>query len=451
MEVNIAGRLKTFVNQWYEITNDKFVLHAIQGYCIPLKQKVSQNKMPENCKMSETELYHLEIAVEKLLKSGAVELTGQCKDQFISPYFLVPKPDGSYRFILNLKKLNNFVISEHFKMEDLRTAVNILEHEDFMCTIDLRDAYFMIPVDINFRKYLCFIYKNQTFQFTCLPFGLSTCPYVYNKIMKPVLAKLRNKGIRLTNYLDDFLILGRTKEQTTMNTEVTKNLLISLGFVINFKKSELKPMKYCKYLGVMINSEKMLIELTETKKNNLKTTIEQILEQKFCNYGDLLSLIGTLVAACPAVKFGWLFYKELERIKCLQGPVGVCNSKKKIPMSELALKDLEWWSRTIRNASNNIRTSRFHKEIFSDASLSGWGAICNGKKAHGFWDLKERHYHINFLELLAAFLALKCFAKDDQDCQILLRIDNIVAISYINKLGGIKFQHLNEVTRSIWE
>lgn len=80
----------------------------------------------------------------------------ECKEQFISSYFLVKKPDGSNRFIFNLKNLNLFVIQKHFKMEDLRSAKDLLSQGDFMASIDLKDAYFLIPIHEDFRKFLRF-------------------------------------------------------------------------------------------------------------------------------------------------------------------------------------------------------------------------------------------------------------------------------------------------------
>ena len=132
-------------------------------------------------------------------------------------------------------------------MEDIRSAINILQKGDFMCSIDLKDAYFMIPVKYEYWKYLKFVYKNTVFQFTALPFWLSTCPYIYSKVMKPVLGLFRSKGIRITNYLDDFLIFGKSREECKRNTTFVKETLISIGFIINFKKSELKPNQICKH------------------------------------------------------------------------------------------------------------------------------------------------------------------------------------------------------------
>jgi len=114
--------------------------------------------------------------------------------------------------------------------------------------------------------------------------------------------------------------------------------------------------------------------------------------------------------------------------------------------------DFSWWITIFSdtNQSNKIRSGRFVREIFSDASLSGWGAACGKSHTHGWWSESEQAFHINTLELKAAFNALRCFAADLRDCDILLRIDNTTALAYINKYGSIQFPHLSAIAREIW-
>lgn len=113
-------------------------------------------------------------------------------------------------------------------------------------------------------------------------------------------------------------------------------------------------------------------------------------------------------------------------------------------------EDLEWWKKHSQLGINPIRTSNFAIVIYSDASLTGWGAHCNNQSANGWWNNREKKRHINYLELLAAFLALKCFAFHLRNCEVLLRLDNTTAIAYVNKAGGIRFPILNELARKIW-
>ena len=76
--------------------------------------------------------------------------------------------------------------------------------------------------------------------------------------------------------------------------------------------------------------------------------------------------------------------------------------------------------------------------------------MCEGKRAHGFWTETEKSMHINNLEVISALIGLKCFAIDLRNCDVLLRVDNTMAIAYINKKGGVKFRHLKEIAEKIW-
>lgn len=157
-----------------------------------------------------------------------------------------------------------------------------------------------------------------------------------------------------------------------------------------------------------------------------------------------------LVAACPAVAYGFIHCKRLERQKFLTLKFNGGNFEGNILM-KFMLEDLNWWKQNAVIGSNPIRTQNFFIEIFSDSSLSGWGCYCNGLKAYGFCNIRERKNHINYLELLAAFFALKYFASNLSHCELLLRLDNNTAIAYVNRVGGIRFPHLSELARKIWD
>jgi hypothetical protein len=118
---------------------------------------------------------------------------------------------------------------------------------------------------------------------------------------------------------------------------------------------------------------------------------------------------------------------------------------------EYLLRDFEWWLTHIDSSKNPIRDDNYIMEIFSDASKTGWGAACCLDRANGKWSDSEKHMHINYLEILAAYFGLRVFAKDLKDCQVLLRVDNTTAVSYINKMGGVRFPHLTNITRQLWE
>ena len=79
------------------------------------------------------------------------------------------------------------------------------------------------------------------------------------------------------------------------------------------------------------------------------------------------------------------------------------------------------------------------------------GAAYNNEKIHGFWTIAETQHSINYLELLAIFLALKSFPHSKRNCEILIRVDNTTALSYINKMGGSRYEKYNQLTAKIWK
>ena len=77
------------------------------------------------------------------------------------------------RPVINLKSLNKFVYTEHFKMEGIHILRDLLRAGDWMTKVDLKDAYFMVPIHKEDRAFLKFSFKERTYQFKYLPFGLA--------------------------------------------------------------------------------------------------------------------------------------------------------------------------------------------------------------------------------------------------------------------------------------
>ena len=109
-------------------------------------------------------------------------------------------------------------------METLKCAINLLGRNHWMASIDLKDAYYSIPVHEIDRQYLRFVWQDQKYQFNYLPNGPATAPRVFakKKMLKPIYSNLRKIGFSNVAYIDDSLLIAETKSECKDNTEKQK-------------------------------------------------------------------------------------------------------------------------------------------------------------------------------------------------------------------------------------
>ena len=149
----MAGILPKHVDNWFNLTSDQTVLNAVSGYKIPFIRTPFQLAFPNVPRLSFRDHLACIDEINKLLDKRIISHCTPTEDQFISSFFLVDKPNGSKRFILNLKAFNKFIIAPHFKLEELKTVLKLVSESCWMATIDLQDAYFAIKIDKYTRSF----------------------------------------------------------------------------------------------------------------------------------------------------------------------------------------------------------------------------------------------------------------------------------------------------------
>ena len=193
--------------------------------------------------------------VEAMLAKGALEIARDPGPGFYSCLFLVEKAYGGWRPVIDLSHLNEFVQLTPFKMETVASVLLPVREGDFLASLDLKDAYFQIPIHPSSRKLLRFTSEGTVYQFRALCFGLSTAPQVFTRVFAAVSAWAHTHGIRHLRYLDDWLVLSSSEREAKQAVQSLLSICHTLGIVINEKKSDLVPSQTVKYLGMTIDTE----------------------------------------------------------------------------------------------------------------------------------------------------------------------------------------------------
>ena len=263
---------------------------------------------------SKTEKINFRKEINRLMSRGVIKTISDSENGFVSSIFLREKKENKHRLILNLKEFNKNVVYRHFKMGNLKTALNMMRQNCFMASIDLSDAYYSVPVALTDQKYLLFKFEGQLYKFVCLPNGLSSAPRIFTKLLKPVFSALHKQGHQILGYLDDSFLMGDTFEECKKSVIATVKLFTKLGFQVHPDKSNLFPSQEIHFLGFILNSQNMTVTLTDEKRTQIIECIKVLENKKDLKTRDLAKFLGMCEAALPAVQSGRLHMWNLLKI-----------------------------------------------------------------------------------------------------------------------------------------
>jgi hypothetical protein len=450
-----AGRASIHRAKWAEITSDRHILRDIQGFKIKFEETPVQTKPTGQLRYKFEERCFLEREIEELVEKGVLERVNHVPGEYISNVFLREKKDkGKFRMILNLKKLNEYIKDEHFKMDTLVAALNMVYQDCWFLSLDFTDAYYTISVNPESRKFLRFEFEGQLYEFTCLPNGLKPAPRLFTKLLKVPLAHMRKtKGIQITAYLDDTLLVFDNEQDALELGAYAAKLMEDLGFMISQKKSILEPTKRIEFLGVVIDSEKMLVNLTEKKTRKILEKVEVLKGLETCTIRHLAQVLGVLQATSPANPVAPLYTKIMERVKNeeLKKNRGKFDREMNIPQEIKG--ELNWWERNLATLQAPITRGEPELVLCTDASLLGWGCYDKQTKQSfgGRWNVMEGEQHINALELRAVELALRTKCREVYSKHVRIYSDNMTTVASLRKQGSVRSMTCHEIARRIWE
>jgi len=385
---------------------------------------------------------------QRLLTLGAIEPA--VSGDFVSKSRLVPKKDGGFRLVVDMRHLNGHFPQTACKFETLPSLENQVRPGDWFFSLDLKDGYYHLSIHPSHRKFVTTVINHTLYQFIGLPFGLQSAPRVFTKVMRVFVRALRIRGIRVLPYLDDFLVISASCAEALLNRVVVQRILDRLGLCRNMSKGMWEPAQAIVHLGIGVDSVKNLFFVPEDKLVVLKAAARSLVtyaasHRRWVHHQRLESFVGFAMSLMVALQQVRTRTRSLyNALADRQSLAADCR------LSGQQLADLQWFV-DLDESWNGLPLLKPvpNVTLLTDASDFGWGAVIQGgQSARGFFSVEEATRHITYKELYAVHQALLRFPVELSQRSVDLRVDNQAAIAVVNK-GASRSPVLMDLCRTI--
>ncbi len=365
------------------------------GYAIQFARRPPKFRGIHFTSVKAVDAHVLRAEIVVLLAKDAIEPVppADMRSGFYSPYFIVPKKSGGLRPILDLRVLNRSLHKLPFKMLTQKRIFECIRPRDWFAAIDLKDAYFHVSILPRHRPFLRFAFEGRAYQYKVLPFGLALSPRVFTKVVEGALVPMREQGVRILNYLDDWLILAQSREQLGEHRDLVLSHLSQLGLQVNWEKSKLGPVQRISFLGMELDSVEQSARLTEERAQSVLNCLNTFRGRTVVPLKLFQRLLGHMAAAAAVTPLGLLHMRPLQH--WLHGRVPRWAWQRgtyRVAITPECRRTFSPWSDPLfLRAGVPLEQVSRHAVVFTDASAIGWGATYNGHAVSGVWTGPQRH------------------------------------------------------------
>ena len=382
----------------------------------------------------------LQQEIEGMLAKGALEIARDPRPGFYSRLFLVEKASGGWRPVIDLSHLNEFVQLTPFKMETVASVLLSVREGDFLASLDLKGAYFQIPILRSSRKLLRFTLEGTVYQFQALCFGLSTAPQVFTRVFAVVSAWVHSPD-----------------QTSPLSGRLVGSLLLGVGSQAG---RPVAPLALSHPQDCDKREEVGSRALAEVSRHDHRYRGRQGFSVSGASReipdgcGELMYHGHTPSAALAGDPRSPGFARAAGSSPSPSEAHFTVASEAHwspesdppslpVPLPREVRRDLSWWMvRDHLLTGVRFGTPAPDLHLYSDASCSGWGAYLLDQYMSGVWSDQEQLLHINLLEMKALFLGLQAFREDVIGHHVTAMCDNSTVVAYINKQGGTVSQAL---------
>lgn len=395
----------------------------------------------ENGRSCDEQIEFVESQMEKWRAAGAYAVVRGRDVHVSNPLLVAPKKSGEgWRLILDARYPNSFLPKLSFKLSTVeRDVAACVRKGDELFTVDISSAYYSVPLHPSSQKYMGWKFRGKHYVSRVLPFGLTLAPYAFTKVVKPIVKFLQSLGIRVVNYMDDF-VFACYPDKANETAEFVLWLFRSLGWQFS-DKTALSPSDRATFLGVTVDSKEMMFEALPEKVRDVAERVSQCLKRasvaRAVPRSSLASLTGKIISMRMALPSANVWTQCLSREASRQKGEGDAS------MSVDVLEELRHWRAVLSSADPlrmPIRAPESEIELRTDASVVGWGAHMRDVRKSGWFPREMVNVPTEESSAARELSALLCAAHEFRDQlrgrRVRVVMDSKAAICNLTNGGG---------------
>uniref|UniRef100_A0AAV2KY84 Reverse transcriptase RNase H-like domain-containing protein n=1 Tax=Knipowitschia caucasica TaxID=637954 RepID=A0AAV2KY84_KNICA len=282
-------------------------------------------------------------------------------------------------------------------------------------------------LDSGTQRFLRFAVGERNYEYCRLPFGYALAPRTSPSAWRRHWSRSDAQG-----------------EVAVSHTHWVLSHIQRLGFMVNREKSRLQPAQRMIYLGLQLDSVTFRAALSVGRRRNITRLAREVLAGPRVPARRLRSLLGMMAAAHAVVRLGLSPHEEFQRWFSRLRLHPSRDGGRLIWVPQEAASDIRFWlTPGLLRDGVTLACAMSHVEVFTDASLEGWGGVLGQSSIGGCWSDSARH--INLLEMEAVHRVLLHFAPQLQGRHVMVRSDNTTVVSYLNRQGGTRSPALHRM------
>ena len=329
-------------------------------------------------------------AVQAGVNTGVIRQCARSDLKCVLPLAVAVNHALKKRLIWDGRHVNKHLVQVPFKMETLQSEGRTLFGGcSWGGTFDISAAYHHVDMHVDSLPYLGFEWAGEFFMFVVLPFGLSTAPRIFTKVMLTSVRYLRWKGCRVLAYLDDLPFAQITAEASLRQAGLMLRILRKFGWLIHPTKcvGVVAAVQLFVALGTLVDLATQTYRVTESTIQRIVTKAEALMRGPRSVPARQLASFKGLVAST------WVATGSPTRIRTRAmdtvigtRPSGSSRAELRrsfaaaVILTTAALDEITWWMANIRRISGQPIQPRplqgpLDSTIYSDASDTGFGAV----------------------------------------------------------------------------